>query len=392
MPIIDSNKCNDCGICKKVCPGYQIDVRTIQNKTITEESVYSKYIGYYIDCYTGYSLNNDIRYNSASGGLITSLLLYALENKIIDGCLVTRMNANNPLEPNIIIAKTLNEIIIASRSKYCPVPANTTLKKINDLEGKYAVVGLPCHLHGIRKLEDLLTNIKEKIILHFGLFCSHVPNFWATTTYLKRIKIDIKEIQELNYRGQGWPGYMQIKLKDNKEISIPLEYWNFIGSDFFIPTRCLICPDQAAELADVSFGDAWLNNMKDDIGTSIIISRTEYGEKFLKESVRNKIIELRPISAKNVIYAQKSAIFFKKRIVVANMKILRKKLYNETLIANLSFKEYLISFLCIISHYLSQNMITRFLISILPNKIFNIYQSYLHLLYKKNIAAWYKIH
>jgi coenzyme F420 hydrogenase subunit beta len=47
---------------------------------------------------------------------------FALEEGIIDGALVTRMKKDRPLEPEPFIARTREEIIEASKSKYCGVP------------------------------------------------------------------------------------------------------------------------------------------------------------------------------------------------------------------------------------------------------------------------------
>src|SRR5690606_36009483 len=115
--------------------------------------------------------DDNIRYNSSSGGLVTQILCFALEKGIINGALVTKMNKESPLQPQPFIARTKEEIIEASTSKYCPVPANMALKEIlsSDVE-KVAVVGLPCHIMGIRKAEMKNNLLKNKIVLHMGIF------------------------------------------------------------------------------------------------------------------------------------------------------------------------------------------------------------------------------
>ena len=108
------------------------------------------------------------------------VLISALEKNLIDGALVTRMKKDNPLESEAFIARTKEEIISASKSKYCPVAANISLKQILKEEGRFAVVGLPCHLHGIRKAEKINKALGKKIVFHFGLLCSHMVNFIGT--------------------------------------------------------------------------------------------------------------------------------------------------------------------------------------------------------------------
>ena len=126
VPKIDEEKCNNCGICYTACPGNEVDFRHL-NLEIFGKEPEDILIGNYLNCYIGHATDYDIRYNSASGGLVTQLLIFALEEGIIDGALVTGMKKDNPLEPEPFIARTREEIIEASKSKYCPVPANICL-------------------------------------------------------------------------------------------------------------------------------------------------------------------------------------------------------------------------------------------------------------------------
>ena len=112
--IIDSNKCNKCNICYSACPGHSVDFKSL-NKYFFDKESEDLRMGVYSECFIGYSMDESIRYNSSSGGVITSLLIYALERGVIDGALVTRMNKDNPFEPEPFIAKTREEIIEASK-------------------------------------------------------------------------------------------------------------------------------------------------------------------------------------------------------------------------------------------------------------------------------------
>ena len=152
VPKLNANKCTKCGICFKVCPGHSIDFNDLSLEIFKKKSN-NKLIGNFDNCYLAHAIDSEIRFNSASGGLITSLLIFALEQGHIDGALVTRMKKNDPLKPEPFIAKTREEIIDASKSKYCPVSTNIVIKEILKYDGKIAVVGLPCHINGIRIAE-----------------------------------------------------------------------------------------------------------------------------------------------------------------------------------------------------------------------------------------------
>ena len=177
-PKVESELCNQCGLCMEVCPGCSVNFREL-NKAIFTNEIGDVLIGNYINCYIGHATDYNVRYHSASGGAVSALLIFALEQGLIDGALVTKMSDKNPLEPEVFMATGKEQIISASKSKYCPVPLNIGLKQIGEQDGRFAVVGLPCHIHGIRKAELLHKDLREKIVLHFGIFCSSTLNFSA---------------------------------------------------------------------------------------------------------------------------------------------------------------------------------------------------------------------
>ena len=103
LPIIETERCILCGRCFEVCPGAGVNIEEIADE-ILDSHGRDKNIGRFEVCYIGHSSSEAIRYNSASGGLITSLLIYALEKKMIDGALVLGMSETNPLETKPYIA------------------------------------------------------------------------------------------------------------------------------------------------------------------------------------------------------------------------------------------------------------------------------------------------
>jgi coenzyme F420 hydrogenase subunit beta len=329
-------------------------------------------IGNYQDCYTGYSKNTKIRYNSSSGGLITQLLIYALETGIINGALITRMSKSNPLEPEPFIARTKEEIIEASKSKYCPVPVNIVLREILESEGeeKFAVIGLPCHINGIRKAENKNHKLKNKIILHLGIFCNHTPNFLGTELYLRRLNLKKEDIIKIDYRGEGWPGVMKIITSTNThKIS---DYWGFIGSYFFYPKRCLMCGDGVCELADISFGDAWLPEFRDDnTGRSIIISRTEIGKHILQRMSEEGKIELNRVNSKEVVQSQTLMIYLKKKNFTIKKKLLKVYPYNKLLRSDIIDNSIALWFY--FSTSLSSNPHLKIILQYMPLKVIKVY-------------------
>ena len=387
IPELNKEKCNNCGICFKVCPGHEVDFKTL-NMQIFGKEPEDVLIGNCLNCYIGHATDYDIRYNSASGGLVTQLLIFALEEGIIDGALVTKMRKDKPLEPEPFIARTKEEIIEASKSKYCPVPANVALKEIlKSGDGKFAVVGLPCHIHGIRKAEQINKELKEKIILHIGIFCNHTSNFIGTEFLLNKLKIKKEEVEKLNYRGEGWPGGMLIELKNSHTRFIPPSiYWNSLfGLNFFTPSRCLLCSDGICELADVSFGDAWLPELSDDkIGKSIIVSKNEMGDKILQVMKSKSKIKLDGISAKKVIQSQAGMLYFKKKNLNTRSKLFKIVPKNNNLLEFDAMDCLLASFSYLNSYVSSKTFLKKILYPI-PFKLIWLYGIPYALLYSKKV-------
>jgi len=326
IPKLNEGKCNQCGICFEVCPGHSVDYKQL-NLAVFGKEPENILIGTYINCYIGHATDYDIRYNSASGGLVTALLIFALEEGIIDGALVTKMSGKNPLEPEVFIARTKEEIISASKSKYCPVPLNVALKEIleSEKDERFAVVGLPCHINGIRKAEMINNKLKEKIVLHIGIFCGRNINFLGTEFLLQQMNIKKEDIKKIDYRGEGWPGMMIIKLKKDEERFIPYpKYWDNGFGLYFLPTRCTLCCDGTCELSDISFGDTWLPEFRNEkIGKSIIVSRTKIGEEILENAKSKRKIELIEIKEDKVVKSQERMLYTKKNDLKARISIFK---------------------------------------------------------------------
>lgn len=328
LPKVDNRKCNGCGLCMNVCPGHFVNFETLYSNIFGKQPE-DQLLGNYINCYVGHSNDYKTRYDCSSGGIASQLLIFALEENLIDGALVTKMKTDNPLEPESFVARTKREIISASKSKYCPVPVNMALKQILAEDGRFAVVGLPCHIHGIRKAEVSDPELRKKITLHICLMCSHMVNFLGAEFIIKKIHVLKEQVSQLSYRGKGWPGAMTIELKNKSSFNIPLvgswnSYWPIFSSFFFTPTRCTMCPDQTGELADISLGDAWLPELRSDkIGESIIITRTKAAESMLSAMVSSKAISLMHVSPEKVKQSQFLNLKFKKDDLSTRLNMIR---------------------------------------------------------------------
>ncbi|MDR0460130.1 MAG: Coenzyme F420 hydrogenase/dehydrogenase, beta subunit C-terminal domain [Nitrososphaerota archaeon] len=320
FPQIDSTKCHNCSQCYSVCPGESVNFKQLSKNVYKQQlkQPNSILLGTYTGCYVGYSTDKNVRFNSASGGIVSQLLICGLEAGLIDGAIVTRMSKNVPLEPEPFIARTREEVLEACSSKYCPVPLNIVLKEVLLKDGRYAFVGLPCHIHGLRKAQQLNKKLRERIVLTIGIFCSHNDNFSTTNYVLSRLNVTPSNVASITYRGSGWAGAFTVKQKSGEFSKCAFHEWIKVHEYcFFTPDRCLLCCDHTAELSDISTGDAWLPEFsKDRYGVSIFVSRNDIGDKYVLLAKSKGHFSFSKIDSQKVVKSQGNIRFKKNGFAV----------------------------------------------------------------------------
>ena len=363
-PHIKNENCKSCGSCFRVCPGKGIDYEVL-NEFVFSQNATDELLGDSLGFYLGRSMDKNILKAAASGGLVSSLLEFALEENIVDGALLVRMSSHNPFEPEIFIARTREEILSAAQSKYVPVPLNSKLKEIVETDGKFAVVGLPCHMHGIRKAEMMNEKLRNKIKLHLGLMCSHTLNVYALEFILKKFSIKPENVKEIKFKEGEWPGRITIKLYRGKDVTVPKSYYFlFFNTYLFTPCRCTQCSDFTNEFSDISFGDAWSEKDKTNRrGESLIVTKTSVGEEILQKAKTKGIIEIVEVDREEVLKAQRVGLFFKKKTIGQRITILKwlnfKTIHTNLPKFNSGIFGYFISILILSAAYLSSRTVFR---------------------------------
>ncbi len=215
------------------------------------------------------------------------------------------MSKERVLEPEPFIARTKEELVEASKSKYCPVPVNVVMKDILNSKDdeRFAVVGLPCHIHGIRKAQARNKKLQKKIVLCIGLICSHTDTLWQVKSLVERIDIREQDIEKIEFRGHGWPGRFAAILKNGDTVTIPFSEAMTLHNLWFnaVP-RCLLCCDLTSELADISCGDPWIPEVtaNETIGRSLIISRSKSSEHICQNACNTNYVDFKDISPDKV--------------------------------------------------------------------------------------------
>jgi coenzyme F420 hydrogenase subunit beta len=270
------------------------------------------------------------------------LLEFGLATGEISGALVVGMRKAVPFEPKPFIARSIEEIRQASQSKYCPAPTCISFKDVQRLDGRFALVGLPCHIHALHKARAKLPKLRKRIVFTIGLFCGPGPSFLMTEHLLERRGVALKEVHRLRYRDKAthngdWPGGIAAETSGGRIVRIPVAKYLY-AQNLFTRRRCLVCPDYAAEFADVSLGDAHLEEFwsppglyrqengrvlhgKD--GWNTLLVRTATGTEWIRRAHEKGYLETTPIAVQKIKSGHWRALYNKRTEFWARLKLRR---------------------------------------------------------------------
>ena len=288
-----------------------------------------KYLGEHLCCRMGYATDEEIRGNSASGGMVTALLCHLLKTGQIDGAWVTRSEiTDGKLGYKTFIATTPEELKECSSSVYMYMPLLKHVDMLEKFEGKLAVVLVPCQMRAFNAMLEKKPELKAKIALKIGLYCSgeHTEN--ATLVPLKKKNIPLDNAVRLYYRRGHWRGLSTVIYKDGSErtLSYPKTICAYKNAYFFSRPACMVCQDQFAYDADISFGDVWLKEMKKDpIKHTSCVIRTEKALEMYRSAVDAGVLVDKKLTDEKMLGSQKRALVFKWNCAKAKQDYFKQK-------------------------------------------------------------------
>jgi len=297
----------------EVCPGRKIDYHKL-NEFVFGKTHDDFILGQYLEGSVGFSMNETVRRNGASGGIITATLLYLLEIKQIDGAVVLQHGEPKPWLARPIIATTAKEILACAQSVYTPVMMNTILHEIKDFGGNLAYVGLPDQVAAIRALQRTGHEGALKIKFIIGPYVGMSLYLEAIASYLRSNKVkNIEDVEFLRYRDGEWPGHMRIVTKSGRTLMSPKFHYNYL-IPFYVTTASLLSVDFSNELTDISVGDAWNPHYEErGKGYSVILGRTRQGSQILRTMEAKRLISLEKKTREELLNMHAHMIDFKKR-------------------------------------------------------------------------------
>ena len=87
------------------------------------------------------------------------------------------------------------------------------LRRILEEPGRYALVGLPCHIQGLRLAQRRSRRLRERVVLTLGIFCGLTNEPRATAVLARQAGLDPADLCDVSYRGPGWPGGMRLETR-----------------------------------------------------------------------------------------------------------------------------------------------------------------------------------
>ncbi|MGA1192376.1 MAG: Coenzyme F420 hydrogenase/dehydrogenase, beta subunit C-terminal domain [Bdellovibrionota bacterium] len=302
--------CTDCDLCVKVCPGDEFSYESTFQEKFGRTPALDDTHGEFRIAALAHATDNFLREHSTSGGLVTALLVHLLKQGKIDGAVVIQSDEEHLWKGKPVIARTEEELLRATKSKYAISPTNQVFQEILRIPGRYALVGLPCQIHGFEKAAKLQEALRERVVLTIGLFCHAAIEHEAFRIIWDSLGEKTKGATRFISRIGKHPGAPHLEYDDGSTYPVyfgskkgfrpsSMEIINILYR-LYTPSRCLTCFDGLSEFADISVGDPWMAPPEDDIrfseGWSFALLRTARGVAAFESAESDNYISTRALT------------------------------------------------------------------------------------------------
>lgn len=292
-PVVVDEQCGSCNDCLRVCPSFDNDHRPLLQGPGLIEGLKSAY-GPVLEIWEGHATDAQIRWMGSSGGLLTALSLFCIEQAGMHGVLHIGADRQDPARNRTRLSRTRDDLLDATGSRYAPASACDSLDLIEGADGPCVFIGQPSEVTALRKAEALRPALKEKVGVALSFFCAGSPSTSGTLELLRAEGIAVDDVAELRYRGMGWPGSFAVRRRGEKDFAPLQSYgasWAFLQR--FRPLSVNLTPDGSGEDADISCGDPWYRPIEaGESGSSLVLVRTARGSDLLRRARDAGYIEL----------------------------------------------------------------------------------------------------
>jgi len=308
--VLPTGDCSGCSDCVTVCPGVGVSHDPMMKTAEGVINMLTEGWGPVLEIWEGHATDKVIHFNGSSGGLASALALYCVENEGMRGVVHVGNDSEEQYKNKSTFSRTRDDILATTGSRYSPASPCDLFQAIEDAEGACVFIGKPCDLEGLRKTQSIRPGLSKNIGVAIGIFCAGTPSTQGTVDLLAKYGISHEDVEELRYRGRGWPGSFSVRLKSDSEwleLATYEEAWDFLQA--YRPYRCHVCPDGTSEFADISCGDPWYRSIDaDEPGKSLVLVRSEKGREIVKGAIKAGYIQLTPVEPEILERSQKELL------------------------------------------------------------------------------------
>lgn len=279
-PVVDAERCINCGKCEKNCP--IVNPLKVENTPIA---------------YAAYNTDEKVRLESSSGGVFALLAEYIIAQRGV----VFGAGFNEKLEVTHMAVERLDDLPKLMGSKYVQSKIGNSYRKTKEYLDSGRLVlftGTPCQIGG---LKAYLGKDYDNLFCQ-DLICHGVPSpkVWRKyVTYQENRAGSPARRISFRRKYEGWKRY-SVSLLFNNET----EYHQTFGKDLmmtaFLKNACLRPSCYACAFknlhreSDITLADFWgiqsmMPEMDDDKGTSLVIVNSEKGEA-LFQYIKGKLV------------------------------------------------------------------------------------------------------
>ncbi len=298
---------------RDVCPGVRVDHGVLK-------ADYHPIWGPLLMVRAGHAADREIRHKGSSGGVISALAVYLLEQGLVDFVAHIAVSQDDPLCNEIQISRNRNDVLRAAGSRYAPSAPLSALRELLDRGERFAFIGKPCDIAALRRYARHDARVGKLIPYMISFMCAGIPSIKGTYELVEKLGADCSHLKSFQYRGDGWPGMAKAITQEGQVFE--MDYSSSWGKilNRHLQFRCKICPDGTGEFADVVCADAWYGkdgypDFTEREGRSLMLSRTPRGESLIQAALKSEAIRAQALPVGDIALMQPYQVNRKKMVL-----------------------------------------------------------------------------